>query len=318
MTLQGTEKRRESLSYTEMWSYSLSQLHPIAMIQNQTLDNYTQNNFCKIFAFQTITANNVGKDFHRHNYFQIILLNKGKAKHWIDFEHKEVEAPYISVIFPNQMHKLELSEEAEAQVIMFDETVFCSAILSNELKDYNIDLQNRLNHVTVVPSTEWSHILGLYQDILDLFGRINMVRKMQIKFMIKIILLKIIDFAPNDVSIGHVDADIQVYQKFREAVNKEFATQRKVLYYADLLGVSTKKLNAICNKYTGASPLDIIHEKLSLELKKSFVEEGLTLKDIAFRFGFSSQSALNKFIEKRFGCTPQAWRAELEKNMMGK
>ena len=288
------------------------------MIQSQTLDTYTQHNFCKIFSFQTLNAQNVGKDFHRHNFFQIILLRRGTARHWIDFEHQQVSAPYISVVFPNQMHKLELSEDAEAQIIMFDETVFCSAILSNELKDYNIDLQTRLNHVTEIPPLEWEKILHLYEDILELFDRINMVRKMQIKFMIKIVLLKIIDFAPNQVTIGQVDADLQVYQKFREAVNEEYATQRKVLYYADLLGVSTKKLNAICNKYTGYTPLDIIHEKLSLELKKSFVEDGLTIKDIAFRFGFSSQSALNKFIEKRFGLTPLAWRAELERNMMGK
>ena len=288
------------------------------MEQSQTLEFYTKDKFCKIFFFQTITAENVVRDIHRHNFFQIVLLTKGKGKHWINFEEKEAEAPYVSVIFPNQMHKLELEEGAEVHIIMFDQIVFCSAILSNELKEYNIDLQSRLNHVTEVPPREWDCILSIFSHMLDLWKEINMVRKMEIKFLIKIILLKIIDFAPLNYSLGNVDPDLQVYQQFREAVNEEFASQRKVHYYADLVGVSTKKLTTICNKYTGISPLDIIHEKLSVELKKAFVEDGLLLKEIAFRFGFSSQSALNKFIEKRFGCTPQEWRAELEKNMMGK
>ena len=288
------------------------------MKQNRTLDAYTQDKFCKIFSIQNFDAKNVVKDFHRHDFFQIVLLHRGKARHWVDFNETEAEAPYISVIFPNQIHQLELSEEAEAEVIMFDQIVFCSAILSNELKDYNIDLQSRLNHVKEVSETEWKNILGLYDNIAELMKDINMVRKMEIKFMIKIILLKIIDIAPMHYAIGNIDADLQIYQNFREAVNQEFATQRKVNYYAEQLGVSTKKLTAICNKYTGSSPLDIIHEKLSVELKKAIVEKGLLLKEIAFQFGFSSQSALNKFIEKRFGCSPQTWRAELEKNMMGK
>ena len=94
------------------------------MNQSQTLDTYTKNEFCKIFSMQTVNAQNVGTDIHRHNFFQIILLYKGKARHWIDFEAQEVEAPYISVVFPNQLHKLELSEDAEAHIIMFDDVRF--------------------------------------------------------------------------------------------------------------------------------------------------------------------------------------------------
>ena len=195
------------------------------MKQNRTLDAYTQDKFCKIFSIQNFDAKNVVKDFHRHDFFQIVLLHRGKARHWVDFNETEAEAPYISVIFPNQIHQLELSEEAEAEVIMFDQIVFCSAILSNELKDYNIDLQSRLNHVKEVPETEWKNILGLYDNIAELMKDINMVRKMEIKFMIKIILLKIIDIAPMHYAIGNIDADLQIYQNFREAVNQEFATQ---------------------------------------------------------------------------------------------
>ena len=288
------------------------------MINSRTLDYYTKDKFCKIFYIQTVNATKIERDIHRHDFFQIILLNKGSMNHWIDFEAKEVKAPYISVVFPKQVHKMDLSDDAEADIIMFDETVFCSAILSNELKEYNIDLQNRLNHIVEIPEEEWTAIQGLKSNIRNLMANINMVKKMEIKFMIKIILLKAIDIAPQSYNIGNIDSDLLIYQRFREKVDQEFASQKKVFYYADQIGISSKKLTAVCYKYTGHSPLEIIHEKLSVELKKAFVEEGLLLKEIAFRFGFSSQSALNKFIERYYGCSPQVWRAKLEKNMMGK
>ena len=287
-------------------------------INNKSLDSYTKNNFCKIFSFQSFNSATVEKEIHRHKFFQILLLKKGKIKHWVDFEMKEAEAPFISVIFPNQVHRMELNDEAEADVIMFDETVFCSSLLANELKEYNIDLQKRINHITNIPHEEWDEIQKFLKSILTIWPNINMIRKMQIKFLIKVILLKIIDMAPNVKSLENVDADLQVYLQFREYINAEFATQKKVQYYADKLGVTTKKLTSICFKYTGHSPLEIIHEKLSIELKKAFVDDVLLLKEIAFQFGFSSQSALNKFIERQFGCSPQKWRNELEKSMMGK
>ena len=288
------------------------------MINQRTLDSYTKDNFCKIFSVQHFDIHTITKEIHRHNFFQVILLRQGSIRHWIDFESREETAPYISVVFPNQVHSMQLSEDAIGDIIMFDETVFCSAILSNELKDYNIDLQNRLNHVSTPPENEWNEIIKILQSIRLLFDDMNMVKKMQIKFMIKIILLKIIDIAPKTYSQGSLDNDVQVYQQFREDVNKYFAKERKVHQYADKLGISSKKLTSICYKYTGHSPLEIIHERLMLELKKMLVEEGMLLKEIAFRYGFSSQSALNKFIERHFGCTPLILKKELEKNMIGK
>ena len=288
------------------------------MINQRTLDSYTKENFCKIFSVQQLNPKNITQEIHRHNFFQIILLRQGQIKHWIDFETREAKAPYVSVIFPNQVHSMEISDDTTGDIIMFDETVFCSAILSNELKDYNFDLQNRLNHICNPPETEWTEILSILRSILLLWDDMNMVKKMQVKFMIKIILLKLIDIAPKTYTPNNMDADIQVYQQFREDVNLQYAHERKVHKYADKLGISSKKLTTICYKYTGHSPLEIIHEKLAIELKKSLVEEGLLLKEIAFRYGFSSQSALNKFIERHFGCSPLTLKKDLEKNMIGK
>ena len=173
-----------------------------------------QITFCKIFSVQHFNVQSIEKEIHRHNFFQIILLQKGKIRHWIDFESKEAEAPYISVVFPSQVHRMEISDDASGDIIMFDQTVFCSAMLSNELKEYNIDLQNRLNHVIAPPEREWSEILAILHSLLYLWEDMNLIKKMQIKFMIKIILLKIIDIAPKNFALGNIDSDLQLYQQF--------------------------------------------------------------------------------------------------------
>lgn len=284
----------------------------------QTLDSHTEEKFCKLFSVQSLNSDTTLKEIHRHSFYQILILKKGSIKHFIDFEWREAKAPFISVVFPNQIHVLELSEDAETDIIMFDQSVFCSALLANELKEYNIDLQKRLNHVTDIPESEWNEVLSATQHMKELAVNVSMIKKMEIKFLIKIILLKTIDMAPMAYPIGNIDKDLQVYQKFREELSKNFVAQKKVQEYAKELGVTTKKLALVCSKYAGHSPLELIHERLGMELKRTILEDGLLLKEIAFRLGFSSQSALNKFIERQFGYSPQKWKEFLEVSMLGK
>lgn len=284
----------------------------------QTLDAYTEEKFCKVFSVQSLNSDTTLKEVHRHSFYQILILKKGSVKHFIDFEWREAKAPFISVVFPNQIHLLELSEDSETDIIMFDQSVFCSALLANELKEYNIDLQKRLNHVTDIPESEWNEVLSVTQHMKELSNNISMIKKMEIKFLIKIILLKAIDMAPLAYPIGNIDKDLQVYQRFREELNNNFVAQKKVQEYAKELGITTKKLALVCSKYAGHSPLELIHERLGMELKRTILEDGLLLKEIAFRLGFSSQSALNKFIERQFGYSPQKWKEFLEVSMLGK
>lgn len=288
-------------------------------IKEEHLDTYTRNSKCINFYVKSVTFSECNNYLHRHNYFQIILLIKGNAVHSIDFNTYRMNANSVSVIFPQQIHHLALSEEAEAKIIMFDETVFCSEILANELKEYNINLQQKINYVDLKehPNAS-SELLDFNRKIKSLHENINPLRKMQVKFMIKVMLLKIIDLIPDSATHPINDKDTRIYIQFREMVDLLYKTQRKINPYAVALGVSAKKLTAICNLHSGMSPLALIHDKLSLELKKIFISDSLSLKEIAYEFGFSSQSALNKYVYRKFSCTPLEFRQMLLDKVMGR
>ncbi len=284
----------------------------------QTLEQYTEGNSCKIFSLRSFTAADTLRQFHRHSFYQIVLLRNGSMKHFIDFEWKTAKAPFISVIFPNQIHMMELSDDAQTDIIMFDQTVFCSALLANELREYNIDLKKRLNYVTDIKGVEWEEILGAVRQIRRLSSEMTMIKNLEIKFLIKIILLKAIEMAPMTYTIDPGDKDLQVYQRFMEMLEKNYATQMKAKEYAVKLGVLPKRLVTACYKYTGNTPLKLMHERLFMELKRMILEDGLSFKEIAYRLNFSSQSALNKLIEAEYGCTPNQWKQALEISVLGK
>lgn len=285
--------------------------------QNHLLASYTAGTNSPNFHVHRLLPSKAQEELHRHDFFQIILLEEGHIRQSIDFTEYDMNARSVSVVFPRQLHQLQLSDDARGWIVMFDSTVFCTEMLRNELKDYNIDLQQKINFLAFGQSPEiFRELLELVDHIRQTSTALNPIRKMQVKLTIKIMLLKIIDFHPNALSQTISDSETSLYIRFREQVDEHYQRQRKVNVYADHLGLTVKKLTAICRHYSGLSPLEIIHEKLSLELKKVLALDHLTFKEIAFEYGFSSQSALNKYIEQKFGMTPLALKNKLKQSTL--
>lgn len=77
------------------------------------------------------------------------------------------------------------------------------------------------------------------------------------------------------------------------------------------------KLLNVCRHFSGRTPLEIIHEKLNLELKKVLAVGHASIKEISMDFGFSSQAALNKYVEQKFGMTPVQLKNRLKNGDYG-
>lgn len=282
------------------------------------MSEHPQEQKCMNFAFSAFPDQHPQMP-HRHKFYQIILLETGKARHTLDFETYEMEAPAASVVFPDQIETLEFSDDARGVCVLFDETIFCSAVLANDLKAYNIDLHKKINNLEFASRKDsFNELLELYASMLRLYKNINPLRKMQIKFMVKIMLLKLIDSSTVENLSPATDKDLQCYIRFRELLDLHYKKERKLAFYTEELGVSVKKLTSLCNHYSGIPPLSLIHNKLTLEIKKRFASQDVTLKELAFEFGFSSQAALNKYIYTKFSKTPTELRDLVLQKMNGK
>lgn len=281
-------------------------------VNEQLLTSFTQGAPCMNFYLSDLNAENNLGGLHRHNFFQLILLMEGTIEHTIDFEQYHMEPYSASLIFPHQLHEMKISPDAKAALVMFDETVFCSEILHNDLKDYNINLQHRVNHVLFEGNKEdFKELTDVWNSIRTLYDNFNPVNKMQIKLFIKIMIMKIINVCPEKALVSTDNEDTSLYIAFREKVDQNFKENRIVNSYATELSISVKRLTDICKHFSGLTPLEIIHEKLNLELKKALAIGHLSLKEISLDFGFSSQAALNKYIEQKFALTPMQLKSKL-------
>ncbi|MCF1422886.1 helix-turn-helix domain-containing protein [Mangrovimonas futianensis] len=282
-------------------------------IANYTLKEYFDQKKSPCLSFNVYSLNDdIKKDeqLHRSDYFQVILVQEGEVNQHIEHQSLQLLNNQISVVFPHQINAFELTKNAKGIVVQFDEVLFCSDLLKNELISYNNDLMNKLNHV-ILDAGEFSKINNYAIQILELFQNLSPIKKEQIRFYIKIMLLEIIEAAHQNYQGFQAPDQLDVFARFKTLIEANFKSKRTVAYYKDELQITSKKLNEICKSKTGNTALNIIHERILTEIKRLLLFSGKNHKEIAFELGFDSPSALNKFVYAKLKETPSELKESL-------
>lgn len=244
---------------------------------------------------------------HKKDHFCIILVESGNIKVHIEDKIHLLNSGKISIIFPEQISFVSnLSTDLSGKIILFEEVLFCSDILKNELSAYNVNLSAHLN-CTGLSSLEFEQVLPIIKNIQDIYNTPSLVKKEQARFYIKIFLLGLIESIHGQHPVLHHDTqgpDQNTYIAFKKLLNHQYKMERTVQYYALKLAISTKKLNALNKKYSGETAISAIHNRILTEIKRQLLFTDRSHKEIAFDLGFSSPSALNKFVKAKLKETP--------------
>ena len=105
------------------------------------------------------------------------------------------------------------------------------------------------------------------------------------------------------------ESEIDIYRKFNYLVEEHFKTKRKVSDYAALLFKSPKTLTNIFHLNFQKSPLQIIHDRLTLEAKRYLLYTDLSAKEISIELGFSDPTQFGKFFKKQVQLSPNEFKS---------
>lgn len=248
---------------------------------------------------------------HKKDHFCILMLESGEIEIQIEDQKFKLSSGKISIIFPEQISSVtSTSFDVSGKIILFEEVLFCSDILKNELLSYNVDLATHLNCVFLSPS-EFEKSKKLAIDIENVYLNPSLVRKEQARFYIKIFLLGLIELVHGQHPVLQHETDKTLYIRFKKMLNERYKNERTVQYYASKLAITTKKLNNITKKHCDETAINAIHNRILQEIKRLLLFSDLSHKQISMELGFSSPSALNKFVKTKLKETPTELQEEL-------
>ena len=96
--------------------------------------------------------------------------------------------------------------------------------------------------------------------------------------------------------------------RFVALVEDRFRTQPDVEAMAFALKVTTAQLRLACRMMTGLSPLAIMHERLVAEAKRCLIYSSMSVAEIAYSLGYQDAAYFSRFLAKKLGVTPTAFR----------
>ena len=249
---------------------------------------------------------------HKKHYFCVVFVISGSVCINIEDRINCLKEGKIVTLFPGQIHHFyNGSKDFLAKMLLFEEVLFCSDILKNELSVYDVSLTQQLNNLAL-SSGDFSAAMVHLNSIETIYNAPSLIKKEQGRFYIKILLLGLIETIHGSHPLMHHDADRKMFVEFKKMVNTHFKEYRHVGYYSDQLLITKKKLNEITKKHCGINALAAIHERLLTEIKRLMLYSDLSHKQIALDLGFSSPSALNKFIKTKLKETPTDLQNKLE------
>lgn len=102
--------------------------------------------------------------------------------------------------------------------------------------------------------------------------------------------------------------NVELYNSFMALIAQNYKEAHDVSFYADKLCVTARYLSQITGTVVGKTPKQLISDYLIRESEILLESPALSIQEIAYRLGFSSQALFSKFFHMQKGCSPKEFR----------
>jgi AraC family transcriptional activator of pobA len=243
------------------------------------------------------------RDPHRHDYHELIWTRRGEGEHSIDGEASAVKPGTVTLIGRGQVHVFERARRLSGAVVRFGPELLPS--------EPGWLLGARGARTVEVPPSE---VAALEATIASLFaesrrpldtGGLDIQRH-----LLSVLLLWIerwYDGARTERRYAD-DAELQLYRRFDQALERDFARHHDAVHYADALAVPSAHLSRVLAQVTGRTTKQLITDRVMLEAARLLRFTDLTIGEIASRAGFEDQLYFSRAFKRQYGQAPSAYR----------
>jgi AraC family transcriptional activator of pobA len=168
-------------------------------------------------------------------------------------------------------------------------------------RDFEVDLQDRSEALTGL-SASFAQMLA--EQSRDARGSAAIVEAHA--RIVTVLIWRLVNLDEPRVTAQHRGS--RLLQQFRQLLEAHFRERWQVASYARALGVSTDRLNDLCQRSLGRSPRRLIRERLTYEAQLLLERSSRTNDEIAGMLGFSDAAHFSKAFKAATGQPPGRYR----------
>ncbi|MCK8490244.1 helix-turn-helix transcriptional regulator [Spirosoma sp. RP8] len=239
---------------------------------------------------------------HRDNSYLLFILQSGNGRFLLDFEEFHFQAPAFGLIRPEQVHRLVDHQAAKGWLVAFD-----PGLLDPELVQ-----SVRLLTLSPLPdlnSDKLASIHELVRLLYTLFWSADS-RSITLQHLLNALVSAVCDLHQSvNKASGYTESRAdEITLAFRQLVEQQYIDWKRPAHYAEALHVSVNHLTDTIKQKTGFPVSYWIQHQTMLEAKRLLYHTQGTVKDVAYRLGFSDQHYFSRLFRKVTGHTPIEFR----------
>ncbi len=267
----------------------------------------------EIMRFDEMDEPNVD-DLHKHTFYEIIWIEKGKSRQVIDNVDHEINPGSLFFISPGQLHIFEEWKPITGGSLLFTEDFL---LLHHQDKDRLFELSfldNFYSNPVLRPDKKsFIEILQTIHQLISEKKRRDYSPAMA-QALLQVLLLQIqrsIDAHAKKVISKKY---IVIYKKFKNLIEVSFTKNLSVSDYASKLAITQHHLNHIAKEVTGKTATDIVRARGVLEAKRWLSFTDYSVSEIAAELGYFDSSYFAKIFKAETGSSPLEFKSTISES----
>lgn len=305
--------RKKAFPGTEIPTYILKEFRTIHR-KEEDLSNFGYNNLDKtkvIDGFELFSSAGLRPAIGplKSAFYRISITISGNVDVYLGLEHFHHEPGTVSFTFPNQVFsKGNITADAFGYYILFNPDFLNELVLNVEKEFPFFDYSGTpFFHLSA------EEIQNVEQFVLKMNDELHEAKGgngKAIKMYLYLLLLEMKrSYERQQLHIvKNMEDGYYLISRFKKLVSRNFLTKRKVVEYAELLGITPNHLNRMVREVTGKTASESITEMLLQESKALLKYTDSSISEISYQLDFSDPAAFNRFFKKLTGETPMSFR----------
>lgn len=261
----------------------------------------------ELLRFEAMAEPDV-EDLHRHTFYEIIWVDAGRSRQTIDYQEYQLSPESLFFISPGQLHYFEEWEPLHGGSILFTEDFF---LLNQQNRDKLFELSfldNFYANPLLTPTPADFRDIRQTIELLDRERQRPDFDHAIAQSLLHVLLAQIQRCVNAQHERQLAPRYVIQYKRLKSLLDRHFADNQPVSFYASALHVTTHHLNLVCRQVTGQTASTVIRARSMLEAKRLLTFTDLTVTEVASRLTFLDPSYFARVFRAETGQSPAAFK----------
>jgi AraC-like DNA-binding protein len=257
-----------------------------------------------------VQRNGAPDEPHRHDYFTVLIINKAKGLHKIDFNTYDLLNKQLFFVAPGQVHQVIETEKPLGFVMTFTNQFLVENFIPLSFIDSLYIFQNYGQSPPLLPNKEqFDTIKNFAKSIFKISNSDIKMKSISIGAYLKLLLIE----CNNICATNPIESDIDtsgnnLIRAFKNEVENNYKMEHSTTFYANRLHITPDHLNRTFKAKIGKTAKEFIQSRIITEAKRLLYFTNLSNKEIGYELGFNEPANFSAFFKKCTQLSPSDFK----------